>query len=129
MLVRKKMEPDARSMAEASYVRPTEVYNNPLPAGSKTVRVVPPATFAWVEALAAERLGRPALRHQAAGGRRDPIMSDGRRFELLDFQEGDGETVLVLLAWSSEFGNGHVRELHAESQRLGRLATAEIEGV
>ena len=128
MLVKKKMAPEARSMAEASYVRRSEVYNNPLPAGSKTVRVVPPATFAWVEALTADRLGRPAPRHEAAGGRREPIMSDGRRFEVVGFEGGPDEAVLVLLAWSSEFGEGQVSELHAESEQLGIATAVEIEG-
>jgi hypothetical protein len=122
----KKLDPDARSMAEASYVKRTEVYNNPLPIGSKTVRFVPPATFEWVNALALEHAGRPALRHAAAGGRLDPVMSEHRRFELLDLQEEGSGRVVVLLAWDGAFGQQWVTDLEATSEALGRFAGAEV---
>ncbi len=129
ILVRKKMQPDARSMAEASYVRPSDTYNNPLPTRSKGVRTVPPQTFAWVEDLAAEHLGHPPLRHVAAGGRREPVMSRQRRFELLDVQERDGHPVVILLAWQPDFGAQRVNSLHASAPGLGSLAETHIQPV
>jgi hypothetical protein len=126
LLFIKKMDPEARSMAEASYVRRTEVYNNPLPTGSKTVRFVPPLTFDWVDALAREHLGIPPLRHAAAGGRLEPVMSENRRFELLDLEDGSDQVVVVLLAWDGVFGHERVNDLSAESEELGRLAGIEV---
>jgi hypothetical protein len=126
LLFIKKLDPEARSMAEASYVKRTEVYNNPLPTGSKTVRFVPPLTFKWVDALARSNLGRPALRHAAAGGRLEPVMSENRRFELLDFASSDDEVVLTLLAWDGSFGLERATDLSAGSEQLGRLAGIEV---
>src|SRR5688500_3263773 len=116
-------------MAEASYVRRIEAYNNPLPASSRNARVLPPLTGAWVQALAGKHLGHPPLRHAAAGGRAEPVMTRDRRFELLDLQETPNERLLVLLAWENAFGSQLVTDLTADSAQLGRLAQVEIQPV
>ena len=128
LLFIKKLDPEARSMAEASYVRRIEAYNNPLPASSRNVRVIPPLTSAWVEALAVKHTGQPPLRHAAAGGRSEPVMSQERRFELLDLQETADGRLLVLLAGEGAFGSRLVTELTADTP-LGRLVGVEIEPV
>ena len=125
LLFIKKLDPEARSMAEASYVRRIEAYNNPLPASSRNVRVIPPLTSAWVQALAVEHTGQPPLRHAAAGGRSEPVMSQERRFELLDLQQTPDGPVLVLLAWEGAFGSRLVTNLTADTT-LGRLVGVEI---
>jgi hypothetical protein len=128
LLFIKKLDPQARSMAQASYVRRTEAYNNPLPASSRNVRVIPPRTVAWVHELAIKHVGHPPLRHAAAGGRSEPVMSRDRRFELLDLKETAEGRMLVLLAWESAFGSRLVTDLTADTP-LGRLVGVEIEPV
>jgi hypothetical protein len=126
LLIGKQLKPGARRLADPPYVRRTEAYNNPLPASSASVRVAPPITAAWVEAVTIEQLGHPALRHQAAGGRREPIMSEGRRFELLGLdRDGDGAT-LALLGWLAELGRGDVQAIDAEAECLGILEGVEV---
>ena len=119
MLVGKHLQPGARRLADPPYVRRTEAYNNPLPASSASVRVVPPVTAAWVESLARDHLGHPPVRHLSAGGRNDPIMSADRRIELLDVEQNAGATLLAVLIWSAELGRGAVTRIEAEAPGLG----------
>ena len=129
MLISKHLAPGARRLADPPYVRRTEAYNNPLPASSASIRVVPPITAVWVESLAIEHLGHPPLRHMAVGGRLEPIMSDGRRFELLSFADDGESTTLVLLVWSAELGRGEVQGIDAEAEALGPLRSIEVDGL
>lgn len=129
LLVRKQMQPGARRLADPPYVRRTEAYNNPLPASSASLRVVPPGTAQWVAGVSQRFLGKPPLRHEAAGGRVEPVMSRNRRFELLGLdQSGEGYQI-VLLVWMAELGHQQVSELYAESAQLGGLQSAEAEPV
>lgn len=126
LLIGKQLKPGARRLADPPYVRRTEAYNNPLPASSASIRVVPPITAAWVEAMTMEHLGHPPLRHAAAGGRSEPIMSDGRRFELLGLDRDGNEATLALLGWLADLGRGDVEAIDAEAAFLGNLEAVEV---
>ena len=98
----KKLAPGQRMLYEPSFMRRTEAYNNPLPATSSSVRTFPPKTLAWTAAVAREQTGRPAYRRVAAGGREEPLVSDARRFEVLDAAPGE----MAVLFWSDTFAAG-----------------------
>lgn len=127
LLISKHLKPGARRLADPPYVRRTEAYNNPLPASTASIRVVPPITSEWVARLAVDRTGSPPLRHEAAGGRWDPVISEGRRFELLSLRAENESVTVVLLGWLGELGRGEVQELVGEAPALGTLESVEVE--
>lgn len=129
ILIKKKLDPEARRMSEAPYVRRTEAYNNPLAASTSSRRVVPPLTARWVESLATERLGAAPLRYMAAGGREEPVMSEGRRFELLGIRQAPEGTTLIVLAWLGELGRREVEQFEAQAESLGALQSVEVDQI
>lgn len=131
ILVRKKLDPDARYMAEAPYIRRTEVYNNPVDAGTRSIRVVPPVTSGWVSELTNEHLGSAPLRREAPGGRVEPILSAGRHFEFLAAPEDAGGRTIALLAWLDDFGAGRVASVDADAEGglLGELQEVSIQEI
>ena len=98
MLFVKKLDPNERMMYMPNAVRRAEAYNNPLPAANANFRVHPPLTMAFVDEASRQLTGRPALRYERAGQRIEPVVSDGRRFELLGY---DGASVDVLI-WADD---------------------------
>lgn len=129
ILIRKKLDPEARRMSEAPYVRRTEAYNNPLPAATSSRRIVPPVTARWVESLANQKLGAPPLRYMAAGGREEPVLSEGRRFELLGIRQTHEGSTLIVLAWLGELGRGEVDLFEAQAESLGALQSVEVDQI
>ena len=102
----KKLEPGQRMMYEPAFVRKTEAYNNPQAATSGAIRTFPPMTMAWVAGVADRELGRSPFRFAAAGGRVQPVISDGRRFELLGATPAANDQAgptLTVLFWSDDF--------------------------
>ncbi|MEM1010591.1 MAG: hypothetical protein AAGI46_00050 [Planctomycetota bacterium] len=69
-------------------------YLNPVGVGSGVIRIVPPATDAFVDDLARDLTGEPAFRLASAGGRPSPLIGEDFRLELLG--ELDDETLLVI---------------------------------
>ena len=126
----KKLDPNERPMSAPPYVRTTAAYNNPVETRSDTVRVVPPQTRAWVDEVARRHAGSAPVRVEAAGGRSEPIISDGRCWELLAIRPdaaagtaaGTAAVEVVLLAWSDEFGREQVRRVAASLTTAGGAA-------
>ena len=108
MMFVRKLQPNQRMNYEPQGIRLTEAYNNPQTATSSAIRQFPPKTLAWTAASYAAESGRPPLRYVAAGGREQPVISQGRRFELLGYAPpaGGGPATLDVLFWSNDFAAG-----------------------
>lgn len=102
ILFRKKLNPNARPIFMSDEMEHRLPYMAPGPTPPGRVRVVPPATWAFLQKLVSQKTGEKQVASEsAANGEPTPILSEDRQLQVVAIRKNGDKAIVDIVSWDA----------------------------